>query len=529
MLKAASKMEDNIFEMEYQYSTNKISTRVSLDFFDDGNISIETARLLTLAYLYSKNNNGKSNIYARNFHYSDNENYNKNNTNSKNLINWLLTKYKFEYNPYLQSRANLETYKKHAMRLIERGFAYCVPNQENVNEKTGFRGFQRDWKPQQVLNFYESNSNNCSIYFKIPEGKFSIIDVLRKPKAYLSEELKDIIIVYCDKNPSTMFANAVDDYEKSITHVFGIRTEIDQSIYIISNLISSALYECAEIKNGVCIPKHVLLDPIRNTKGEMLSNDKQINVLGYMGFKLLSNMGYLNSTLMNDIKMNPRFLNFYRELGFNSETLIEFFLTSCNKNILNDHAKLENFDLSDLTNTNNFDFSLEHIYKISGKFYKNLQLDQKTSLGYFYVNCQFRNSNELGTIDNFKRFIKEFESDFKVLSDPAVYFESFFTDPKINESKINFTLDVALFAKKIMEIVLKNKGEYALSHEDMELAMTESDVDPFQASEALRKIIFGDMPFKFNLSKSIWFLGEEISVRRMENFIEKIKSKNKEV
>ncbi|MCE9549312.1 glutamate--tRNA ligase, partial [Candidatus Nomurabacteria bacterium] len=124
--------------------------------------------------------------------------------------------------PYLQS-SRLETYKKYAQILIEKGFAYPDPySKEQLDEfrkeaeenKKAF--LYRDHRPE-VFGVWDGTK---ALRFKIPEIKsYSWHDAVRGDLSAGPEALDDFILIKSDGYPTYNFAHIVDDLEMKASHV----------------------------------------------------------------------------------------------------------------------------------------------------------------------------------------------------------------------------------------------------------------------------------------------------------------------
>ena len=127
-----------------------------------------------------------------------------------------------EFGSCLQSD-RLDTYKKYAEQLIEKGLAY--PDPYTAEELAAFREqaqaekrpfLFRDHRPET----FEEWDGTKPLRFKVPEIKrFEWHDEVRGDLSAGEEMLDDIIIIKADGYPTYNFAHIVDDHEMKVTHV----------------------------------------------------------------------------------------------------------------------------------------------------------------------------------------------------------------------------------------------------------------------------------------------------------------------
>lgn len=136
------------------------------------------------------------------------------------------------YSPYRQSeRKNI--YKKYALELLERGFAYyAFDTQENLEKiRQNEEDFTYNYKtrglldnsfaiPKEELQDRLNNNEKFVIRFKIPENREILVnDIIRGEVKYNSNILDDKILFKSDGMPTYHLANVVDDMLMNISHV----------------------------------------------------------------------------------------------------------------------------------------------------------------------------------------------------------------------------------------------------------------------------------------------------------------------
>ncbi len=163
--------------------------------------------------------------------------------------------------PYLQSQ-RLDSYKKYANILLEKGLAYTDPYTEE--ELTAFRSkADEDKKPFLYRNNRPENpplwDGTKPLRLKIKDIKVSKWhDEVRGNLEAGPEALDDFVLIKSDGYPTYNFAHIIDDLEMGVTHIF----RADE--FISSTPKFLALYEALEIK----APKLVTLPPIMGPDGK---------------------------------------------------------------------------------------------------------------------------------------------------------------------------------------------------------------------------------------------------------------------
>jgi glutamyl-tRNA synthetase len=190
--------------------------------------------------------------------------------------------------PYLQSE-RLESYRKYAQILIEKGYAYPDPYSEQEvaalrlkaeEEKRVF--LFRDFRPETN----EPWDGTKPLRFKVPEVKeFHWHDAVRGELRAGKEALDDFILIKSDGYPTYNFAHIIDDYEMGVTHIM----RADEFIASVPKFLS--LYEALEITP----PVFVTLPPILGKEGtkKLSKRDGAKDILEYR------DEGYVPNALVN--------------------------------------------------------------------------------------------------------------------------------------------------------------------------------------------------------------------------------------
>ncbi len=190
--------------------------------------------------------------------------------------------------PYLQS-ARLDSYKKYAQILIDKGYAYPDPySEEEVaemrkkaeDEKQLF--LFRNHRPEII----ESWDGLKPLRFKVPEIKsYTWQDAVRGELSAGPEALDDFVLIKSDGYPTYNFAHIIDDVEMGVTHIM----RADEFIASTPKFLS--LYEAL----GIVPPVFVTLPPILGSDGnkKLSKRDGAKDILDYR------NEGYLPEAMVN--------------------------------------------------------------------------------------------------------------------------------------------------------------------------------------------------------------------------------------
>ena len=193
-----------------------------------------------------------------------------------------------QHAPYLQSE-RLESYKKYAQGLIDKGLAYPDPyTEEEVEEfrkkadaeKKAF--LYRDYRPEN----FDKWDGSKPLRFKVPTIKsYKWNDLVYGDLSAGPEALDDFILIKSDGYPTYNFAHIIDDIEMGVTHV----TRGQEFIASVPKFLS--LYDALGIKP----PLFVTLPPIMGPDGKkkLGKRDGAKDVLDYR------KEGYLPEAMIN--------------------------------------------------------------------------------------------------------------------------------------------------------------------------------------------------------------------------------------
>lgn len=192
------------------------------------------------------------------------------------------------HGPYLQS-GRLDSYRKYAQILIDKGHAYADPYTEE--EVAAFRAqaeaekrafLYREHRPTVTAPW----DGTKPLRFKVPEVKsYRWHDAVRGELSAGPEALDDFVLIKSDGYPTYNFAHIIDDLEMEVTHIM----RSDEFIASTPKFLS--LYEALEITPPIFVMLPPILAPEGNKKLGKRHGAK--DVLDYR------NEGYLPEAMMN--------------------------------------------------------------------------------------------------------------------------------------------------------------------------------------------------------------------------------------
>lgn len=190
--------------------------------------------------------------------------------------------------PYLQSE-RLESYRKYAKILIDKGYAYADPYTEEEVESFRQKSKEQN-KPFLFRDFRPENSKEWDgtspLRFKVPEiKKYNWVDLVRGELHAGEEALDDFILIKSDGYPTYNFAHIIDDLEMGVTHIL----RADEFISSTPKFLS--LYDAL----GITHPHFATLPPLMASDGKkkLGKRDGAKDILEYR------DEGYLPEAMMN--------------------------------------------------------------------------------------------------------------------------------------------------------------------------------------------------------------------------------------
>lgn len=304
--------------------------------------------------------------------------------------------------PYLQSQ-RLDSYKKYAQILVEKGLAYADPYTEEElenfrkkaeEEKRAF--LYRDHRPENPPVWDGSKPLRLKIT-NIDQVKWN--DLVRGDLEAGAESLDDFILIKSDGYPTYNFAHIIDDLEMGVTHIF----RADE--FISSTPKFLALYEALGIER----PKFVTLPPIMGPDGKkkLGKRDGAKDILEYR------NEGYLPEAV----------INFLALIGWNP---------GGDKEIFSVEELIELFTIEKI-HTGGGKFNEEKLLWTNKEYMRNVS-DEK-----FVEEIIKRNPNKDLDLDGVEKIVETVKERISVWSDIDLMWQNgelefFFTKPKYDKS-----------------------------------------------------------------------------------------------
>ncbi|KKP87333.1 MAG: Glutamate-tRNA ligase [Parcubacteria group bacterium GW2011_GWC1_35_8] len=304
--------------------------------------------------------------------------------------------------PYKQSE-RLDSYKKYAQILIEKGLAY--PDPYTSEELEAFRKkaevekrpfLYRDYRPESFRKW----DGTKALRFKTPEIKsYKWTDAVRGELSAGPEALDDFILIKSDGYPTYNFAHIIDDLEMGVTHIM----RADEFISSTPKFLS--LYDALSIMPPVL----VTLPPILGEAGtkKLGKRDGAKDILDY------KKEGYLPEAM----------LNFLAFIGWNPGE-------GDNREVLTKEEIINFFDLKHVQRAGG-KFNEEKLIWLNKEHMKKLSQKEIEKNIFEYLPSEIRNPKLIPVI--FDRISKW--SDVKEMV-AGGEFILFFKAPQINKIKL---------------------------------------------------------------------------------------------
>ncbi|MEL6109022.1 MAG: glutamate--tRNA ligase [Planctomycetota bacterium] len=235
------------------------------------------------------------------------------------------------HDPYYQSK-RMESHKAAIQQLLDSGHAYrdyALPEElkaeRDAAEKRGERYFyDRRWMAEDdaAAKAYENEGRQATIRLKMPrEGECVIDDLVRGTVTVAWATEQDHVIARTDGSPLYHLASAIDDHEFGITHVVRAEEHLPNTprqIFILESL-------------GYERPKFAHLPYVAEPGGTAkLSKRKLAKYLKNKDFADLLAHGQRIAercqVATSDDVFNPVIVDFYREVGFHPNALLNYLL-----------------------------------------------------------------------------------------------------------------------------------------------------------------------------------------------------------
>jgi glutamyl-tRNA synthetase len=233
------------------------------------------------------------------------------------------------HEPYYQSQ-RVDRHKQAVATLLKSGHAYRdyarpeeLQAERQAAEKRGERYFyDRTWiaEDDATARAYEAEGRQATIRLKMPrEGNCAIDDLVRGQVTVAWETEPDHVIARADGSPLYHLASVIDDHEFGITHVVRAEEHLPNTarqIFILESL-------------GYPRPTYAHLPYVAEPGGTAkLSKRKLSKYLKNKDFADLLKHGQTIAETCgletNEDTFNPVIVDFYREIGFRPEALLNY-------------------------------------------------------------------------------------------------------------------------------------------------------------------------------------------------------------
>jgi len=418
--------------------------------------------------------------------------------------------------PYKQSE-RMHIYKKYAIDLIEKGWAYyAFDTQETLEIKrkeaeAEKKMFQYDMNTRKSMcnsltlsqaETEEKLKGNYVVRFKYPENtEIFIKDLIRGEVKINSQLLDDKVLFKSDGLPTYHLANVVDDHLMEITHV--IRGEE----WLPSAPLHVMLYKAFEWQAPQFAHLPLLLKPDGNGKLSKRDGDR----LGFPVFPL-----QWEDPITSEVYSG------YRESGYLPEAVINF-LAFLGWNPGNEEEVMNMEQLIDR-------FSLEKVSKSGAKF----DLDKAKWFNHYYLQQkpdkelassfvqQLAEKNihaDIGKIEKAVTLVKErvyFANDFWTQSSFLFQAPETYNFEVVNK---RWKENTPTHLKQIMEILATvTPFNKTIAHEKVVAFIQENQLNMGQIMNCLRLALVGDSKGP-DLFEIIDFIGMEETIVRIERAV----------
>jgi len=331
--------------------------------------------------------------------------------------------------PYIQSE-RLDTYKKYALELYNKGLAYADPyskeeleifRKKSEEQKKAF--LYRDYRPENPPKW----DGTQPLRLKISDPKrYTWNDLARGELSAGPEALDDFILMKSDGFPTYNFAHIIDDLYMGVTHIF----RADE--FISSTPKFLALYEAL----GINRPEFVTLPPIMGADGKkkLGKRDGAKDVLDY------KKEGYLPEAI----------LNFLAFIGWNPGD---------NREIMNVAEIIEAFDINKIQ-TGGGKFNEEKLLWLNKEYIK--KLDKNTLEHKIFRKLSAKYSVDKNLLEKISPIILERINTFGELEQyvTAGEFDYFFQTPILNKDMLKWKNDKDFnITKSNLEQVIETLGK----------------------------------------------------------------------
>lgn len=239
------------------------------------------------------------------------------------------------HGPYYQSQRD-HLYKAAASKLLASGHAYRdyakpeeIQEQRQAAEKAGTQFvYDRQWMAEtdeQAARF-ESEGRTAVVRLKMPrDGQCQFRDEVRGELEFNWAEEQDHVIQRADGSCLYHLANVVDDFEMKITHVVRAVEHLSNTprqIFIAQSLG----YELPTYAHLPFVAEPGGTAKLSKRKLDKYLKNKDFAALSEAGNRIADRIGLMQAEGFNQDTFNPVLVDFYREIGFLPDGLLNYLL-----------------------------------------------------------------------------------------------------------------------------------------------------------------------------------------------------------
>lgn len=396
--------------------------------------------------------------------------------------------------PVRQS-SRLEIYNSIAHSLIDKGYAYrCYCSRDELEQR------RIHFKERGLVYRYEGTCRNKglvegiehAIRIKVPDDDhIKVKDVLRGNILYDSSEIDDFIIIKRDGYPTYNFAVVVDDHEMGITDIIRGDDHLSNT------------------------PRQILLYKLLNYLPPNFAHVSMI--LGQDKSKLSKRLGATS-------------VIYYKEQGYLPEALMNFLVrlgwSYGDKEIFSKDEMIELFNLDNLGKTPAV-FNQDKLNWLNTHYIKSVSTDYLAQYSKPFYKARGIDPEKIPA-EKFNKIIDIFRERIQTVNEYPEKSRYFFEDidkfdPAADEKFLNS--DTLRVLNKIEEEI-KNMNDFNLEniHDCFDSIMDELNLKLGKIAQPIRVALTGGTVSP-GIFEVIDIMGKELTLKRLHNAIEHIKSK----
>lgn len=445
------------------------------------------------------------------------------------------------HGPYFQSqRDNL--YRDAAAKLLESGHAYrdySTPEELETQRAAAKEAgtpfvYDRKWMAEtdEQASAFEAEGRTGVVRLKMPrEGKCQFHDEIRGDVEINWTEEPDHVIQRADGSCLYHLANVVDDHAMKITHVVRAVEHLSNTprqIFIAQSLG----YELPTYAHVPFVAEPGGTAKLSKRKLDKYLKNKDFKSLFELGTKIAERVGLKDSEDFNPDTFNPVIVDFYREIGFLPEGLLNYLLLlgwSLDDSTEDfDRAQMiENFSLARV-NKAPASFDPQKLQAFQTRWMNKLSTEEKVSACMPYLVSARLVTDTASAGDLVGKIVEAADDRIKVAGD-ILEFDDFFRTTE------TLTFDEKAFEKRLVkdENAKNLLGKFKAKLEALEsftVESTEACLKQFVEDEGIKfnqiihalRVSTTGKPVGFGMFDSLAILGKETCLQRIEHTLSKL-------